>query len=376
MHPAEIKKICSRAINPGISVCLLLILPQIGWAAGTPSGTSISNSATLTYSVGAGPTNTATSNAVSFIVDKKVNLLVTEVSGSPTSVGIGQTGAVTTFSVINLGNDPQGFALAAALAAGNPASGGTPPFTTNDFSATGLQVFADSNGNGVYDAGVDTATSIPTLAADASQKVFIVADIPGTAAAGQQSVVSLTATAVVPITMAPLSQTPGVDTPGVDVVFADGAGVTDATLDAKYSAYGAYLVNGVNVTLTKTVASIVDPNGTAVVMPKAVITYQIDVDLSGSGTADNLVITDPLPANTTYLANSISITCISGTYAGGGACGVGTISAPQPPVSKGDLDTDGDYADFNFTSANAVTVTLGNATSPAKSIITFKATIN
>jgi uncharacterized repeat protein (TIGR01451 family) len=350
MRLTGLQKSCTRAFKGGLWICLLLIAPQISWAAGTPSGTTISNSATLTYAIGAGPVTSATGNTVSFVVDKKVNLLVTEVSGSATSVSIGQTGAVTTFSVTNLGNDPQGFTLTAALAAGNPATGGTPPFTTNDFSATGLQVFVDSNANGIYEAGVDTATSIPTLAADASQTVFIVGDIPATALSGQQSVVGLTATAVVPTTMAALVATAGPDTAGVDVVFADGAGVADGARDAKHSSYDAYLVSGVNVALTKTVSSVVDPNGTAVLMPNAVMTYQIDVVLTGSGTADNLVITDPLPANTSYVPNSITVNSAAKTDA-----------------------VDADNAEF---SANTVTVTLGNVAAPANIVITLKATIN
>src|ERR1035437_6081991 len=147
-----------RTCLTGWCVGLLLLVPQPGWAVGTPSGTSISNNATLSYVTGTGPPSTATSNTVSFLVDKKVNLIVAEVTGSATSVNSGQTGAVTTFSVTNLGNDLQGFNLTAALASGNPATGGTAPFTTNNFSATGLQVFVDSNANGVYDAGGDTAT--------------------------------------------------------------------------------------------------------------------------------------------------------------------------------------------------------------------------
>lgn len=360
MRLTGLQKSCTPAFKGGLWIFLLLIAPQISWAVGTPSGTTISNSATLTYAIGAGPTTTATSNIVSFVVDKKVNLLVTEVSGAATSVSIGQTGAVTTFSVTNLGNDPQGFTLAAALAVGDPATGGTPPFTTNNFSATGLQVFVDSNANGVYDAGVDTATSIATLAAGTSRTVFIVGDIPGTALSGQQSVVSLTATAVVPTTMAPLGATAGPDTAGVDVVFADSAGVaSDIARDARHSAYDAYLVSGVNVVLTKSVASVVDPNGRVVLtpasgdpalMPTSTLTYQIAVAITGSGTADNLVITDPLPANTSYVPNSITVNSVAKTDA-----------------------VDADNAEF---SADTVTVTLGNVAAPANIVITLKATIN
>jgi uncharacterized repeat protein (TIGR01451 family) len=337
----------------GLLACLLMIAPQLSWAVGTPSGTTISSSATLTYAIGAGPTTTATSNSVSFLVDKKVNLLVAEVSGSSTSVSIGQIGAVTTFTVTNLGNDPQGFDLAAALASGNPALGGIVPFTTNNFSATGLQVFVDSNANGVYDPGVDTATSIPSLAAGVSQKVFIVGNIPVIVLNGQQSVISLTATAVTPTTMAPLSATTGAETPmAVDVVFADSAGVTagDIARDAKHSAYSAYLVGGVNLALIKSVASVLDPSGTAVLMPGAVMTYQIAVVLSGAGTATNLVIADPLPANTTYVPSSISVNGVAKTDA-----------------------ADADNAQF---ATNTVSVSLGNVAAPANIVITFRATIN
>jgi uncharacterized repeat protein (TIGR01451 family) len=331
---------------------LLLIAPQAGWAVGTTSGTTISNRATVTYVIGVAAPFIEPSNTVSFLVDKKVNLLVAETSGSSTSVNIGQTGAVATFQVTNLGNDPQGFNLAAALATGNPAPGGTAPFTTNDFNATGLQVFVDSNANGVYDPGVDTATSIPTLASGSSQKVFIVADIPATVVNGQQSVVSLTATAVAPATMVPLVATVGPDTAGLDVMFADSTGVAvgDIASDAKHSAYAAYFVSTVNVALTKSVTSVIDPNGTAELVPGAVMTYQITVVLSGNGTATNLVITDPLPTDTTYVPGSIIV---------GG-------------VAKSDA-ADADNAQF---AANTVSVSLGNVAAPANFVITFRATIN
>lgn len=336
----------------GLCGSLLLIASQPGWAVGTSSGTTISSIATVNYVIGAGPPSTATSNTVSFLVDKKVNLLVAEVSGLATLVNIGQTGAVTTFSVTNLGNDPQGFNLTAALASGNPATGGTAPFTNNNFNATGLQVFVDSNANGVYDAGGDTATSIPTLAAGASKTVFIVGNIPATTLNGQQSVVSLEAIAVVPTTMAALSATVGGDTAGVDVVFADSAGVAagDISRDAKHSAYGAYLASGVGLVMNKTVLSVLDPQGTAIVMPGAVLTYQIVAIISGSGTATNLLITDPLPANTTYVPGSIVVNGIAKTDA-----------------------ADADNAQFV---TNTVSVSLGNVASPANFVITFRATIN
>lgn len=338
----------------GLCAGLLLLAPQPGWAVGTSAGTFISNSAVVTYVIGAGPPSTVDSNTVSFLVDKKVNLVIAEVSGSATSVNIGQTGAATTFSVTNLGNDPQGFNLIAALATGNPATGGTAPFTTNNFSATGLVAYADSNNNSIYDPLTDTATSITNLASGVSQKVFIVGNIPATTLNGQQSVVSLTATAVVPATMAALVATLGADTAGVDVVFVDGAGVAagDIARDAQHSAYGAYIASGVGFVMNKTVLSVLDAQGTAVVMPGAVLTYQIVATLSGAGTATNLVIADPLPANITYIPGSIAVDGIAKTDA-----------------------ADADNAQF-ITATKTVSVSLGNVASPANVVITFRATIN
>jgi len=394
MQLAGIKKFCSYAIKLGTWTSLLLISPQLSWAAGTPSGTSISNSATLIYSIGAGPTTTAT-GVTSFTVDDKVNVLVA--GGVITNVTSGQNGVLTPFTVTNNGNATQGYDLAAANATSGTYTVNATPITDNFDPVPALQIYLDNNGNGIIDGADAVVTTIPTLAPGATANLLVATDIPASGLGsnnGDAAVVSLKATTTwptplvaaeeptpPPIAGAVVTASGGADTSNVDVVLADPAGgvsglPADIASDGFHSNYGAFLVGGVNVALTKTVTSIVDPGGSAVAMPNAVMTYQIDVNITGSGSATNLVITDPLPANTTYLQNSITVACLSGTYAGGGACGVGTISTPQSPVAKGDINTDGDFADFNFTSINTVTVSLGNVTAPASFSITFKATIN
>ncbi|MFA6921287.1 MAG: hypothetical protein WC216_05545 [Gallionella sp.] len=330
----------------------MLVAPQPGWAVGTPSGTTISNTSTLHYVIGISPPSTVSSNTVSFLVDQKVNLIVAEISGSATSVNKGQTGAVTRFSVTNLGNDLQGFKLTAALASANPA--GPPPFATNDFSATGLAAYTDVNNNGIYEPLIDTATSIPSLAAGVSRQVFIVGNIPASVLNGQQSVVSLEAIATAPFSMTTLVATAGPNTSGVDIVFADNAGVAtgDIARDARHSAFAAYLAGGMNLILSKSVIRVQDPGGTTTLMPAAIITYQIVATLAGSGTAGGLVITDPLPANTTYVANSIVVNGIAKTDA-----------------------ADADNAQF-ITASQTISISLGNVASPANAVITFRATIN
>src|SRR5689334_22118259 len=93
-------------------------------AAGTASGTSITNRATVSYSVSGvsqtpiessptGNTNPGTNNGANtaFVVDNKVNLTVTELSGGVTNTAPGATNAVTAFTVKNTGNTAQGYLL-------------------------------------------------------------------------------------------------------------------------------------------------------------------------------------------------------------------------------------------------------------------------
>lgn len=347
-----------------ISLCALLSLsfPSFSWATGSPSGTVIRNQASVDYVIGTSPATSSPSNFVDLVVDKKINLLVAETTGSATLVSAGQTGAITTFTVTNLGNDPQDFLLTATLANGNPAVNGIAPFTLNDFNATGRLVYVDVNDNGLYEPTIDTATSITGLNADASKTVFIISNIPSTINTGQQSVVSLTATATA-LGGSALSATLGADTlMNVDTVFTDIAGVSDGARDAQHSAYAAYLSNAVNVTLNKTIVSVQPASGAAVsspatgdpaLRPGSVLTYQIVASFSGIGSIDNLVITDPLPADTTFVPGSI---LVNGT--------------PQTDT----IDPPTDNTDFT---GNVITVNRGQITTPASNVvIQFKATIN
>ncbi len=99
---------------------------------------------------------------------------------------------MTTFTVTNTSNATLDFSLAATqLANGQTvAFGGTDSFNQNN-----VRVFVDSNNNGVYDAGVDVATFIDELAADATRTVFIVSDTPAGQADASLAGVVLTATA-------------------------------------------------------------------------------------------------------------------------------------------------------------------------------------
>lgn len=143
-------------------------------AAGTTSGSTITNTVSVTYSVN-GITQTPGTASDTFTVDRKVSLLVAQLGSGTTSVTPGQNAAFTTFTVTNTSNSPIDMALTFAQQTGGVAAHGG----TDNFDVTAPALFVDTNGNNVYDAGVDTAVSyLDEIAADASRTVFLVANVP------------------------------------------------------------------------------------------------------------------------------------------------------------------------------------------------------
>ncbi len=92
------------------------------FAVGTASSTPVTNTASVDYTIGGVNQPDINSNADSFVVDNKVDLTVALVSAA--TVAPGSTQQVLVYSVSNLGNTDQAYALAA-----------TPTAGTDDFDA-------------------------------------------------------------------------------------------------------------------------------------------------------------------------------------------------------------------------------------------------
>ena len=336
------------------AVWLALMSVQPLFAAGTTAGTTITNQAGVTYTVGTSNLNTS-SNLESFVVDHRVDLTVAESSGGYTIVSAGTMQRVQTFTVTNSGNATPDFALTPTQQVG-----GFDPFTGTDpetFNASAPLVFVESGATPSYQAAQDTATFIDELAADASATVYVVANIPAGQVNGDVAAIALKATAhdaggppgLGPIT----AETVGANTPGIDVVFADGAGDLDAAGSGSHSDTDAYRVVNVAVNVIKS-AAVLDPNGGTKPVTNAVITYAISVTVTGSGTAQGVIITDPIPANTSYNAGTLALNA-------------STLSDVA----------DADAGDVGDTTASTVTVDLGDLTSASPiQTITFDVIIN
>jgi len=337
-------------------------------AGGTTAGTDVNNTATIAYSSGGVAQANVNSNVATFKVDEKVNLAVAEVGGLATPVTPGGNNFVTTFTVTNSSNAPLDFSLTAAqLANGATVSVGG----SDNYNQNNVRIFVDSNNNGVYDPGVDVATYIDELAADATKTVFIVSDTPAGQADASLAGVVLTATAAAGGTAgtqgADLVQTAGADNPAVvDIVFADIAGKTDAARDGKSSADDTYKVIAPTLALVKSSKIISDPfNGTTNPkrIPGATIEYCLVATNTGAGQAASTVVSDNLTtvAGVTYVPGSI----YTGVTVTGGSCN-----------SDGTLQTDANDGDSSSFASNTVTSSIGTLNAGASSAVRFKVIVN
>lgn len=261
--------------------------PSVSLAAGIDAGTLIQNTAQATYQTTSG-TQTIDSNTVTVRVDELLDVSIASLDAGPVSTAPGAE--VLTFEITNTGNGPEAFLLTA-----NPAVAG------NDFDTVIDAIAVDTNNNGVYDAGIDQILTGPETTAvldpDATLTVFVLVTVPAGAADTDTSEVTLTAVAATG-TGAPGTVFPGAGEAGSDaVVGANGA---------QASANGALIVGITTVSLVKS-ATVRDPFGGTAPVPGAVITYTISAVVTGSGSVDDLVVTDAFPAGTTYVTSSLAL---------------------------------------------------------------------
>jgi uncharacterized repeat protein (TIGR01451 family) len=291
-------------------------------AEGTVAGTDIDNTAAVSYEVGGTP-QTTTSNTLTLTVAEVLDVDVTLLSG-PVSVPSGTGPHGLLFVVTNTGNGTEEF----SLAINNAVSG-------DDFdpdAAAPAAIYFDTDGSGDFSAG-DTAyvpgDNDPVLAPDASVDVLLVNDIPADLADGAIGLSELGAVAATG-SGDPGDLFPGDGDDGVDAVVGT-SGANDVIA-------GQYVISDIELAVVKS-ATVLDPFGGSSPMPGATITYRIVITPTGSETAVNTVITDPIPANTTYSSESISLNggALTDDDTDTDAGAYTTTPAPEIAVDLGDL---------------------------------------
>lgn len=319
------------------------------FAAGTDAGSTISNTATVSYSVGGTPQPNVSNVPTVFTVDRKVVFQVVEFAPiATTQVAPGQSAAVTTFQITNTSNAIMDFGLALTqLAGGTAIHGGT-----DNFDVTTPVIYADTNGNNTYEPLIDTTviTFLDEVGEDLSRTVFVVAAVPAGRVTGDVAGVTLTGQArlggAAATQGAIATATAGANTAGVDTVLADTAyDALNTANDGFGVARDDYTVSTANLAVTKTVRVIEDPVNTiasgnaanAKMIPGATIEYCIIVANSGAQPATGVSMSDTVPATLGLTAGSVRI---NGTATAGvcNADGVAGGSIAGQTVSSGALN--------------------------------------
>ncbi|MCK5003071.1 MAG: hypothetical protein KAS57_08595 [Gammaproteobacteria bacterium] len=372
-------------------------------SAFSAAGDIISNTATIDFvyqgipliqeSSPTGNTLTGVGNGMptSFTEDRLINFSVVSTDAAAINVSSLQSIAFLTFTVTNSGNAVQDFLLTAVNTSPSPFVANVDSFDP----VSPLQVFVEEGSNAGYLLAEDTALFIDDLVVGATATVYVVATMPVTivgdaaavalvaqvaegGAAGQGVVITNDNNGF--ISPAGVYSNGGVsvlagtsnsiaNTPGLETVFNDPAAlnpedvdsnaVQDIRANGQHSDTGVFLVQAVAVpflALNKTV-TVIDTLGGTDPHAGATLRYQIDVVIGGVININNLVITDAVPANTTYVASSLLLN---------GAVQTDTADAPT------------DYSEFN---GNDIVVDLSQggtvSVAPATpNLITFDVTID
>ncbi len=345
----------------------------------TTAGTVVTNTASATYTVNGNPQSTNSTTA-SFVVDRKVNFTVITDQTGYTQVNLGQQAAVTKFKVTNLTNDVQDFLL-------DPDQAGLVSSLltgTDNFDMLNLTAYVDSNGNGVYEPGVDTANYIDELRPDESVSVFLVGNVPNissasiawdslhvTVAAGGTANSKGSALVATDLNLGNADNF-------VDIVFADDdmdgvLGLGDAARNGQGRVYSGYQVGtrSVALSIAKTARVLSDGLGTFKSIPGAVVEYCLTVsNATASTAATGVVLSDAVPAHTTYVPGSISI-------GAPGALGISCVSAGSTEDDDADdaSETDGVTAAFDGTNKTVI-ANVGNVGLLSPVAASFRVTIN
>ncbi len=271
-------------------LCLATLLHAYPtWAAGTPAGTIIQNTAQVDFDI-AGTNITVNSNTVNLTIDERIDVLVT-LQSTQVLVSGGDVDRSLLFSVSNTGNGNEVFQLAIDS---NNGGGDFNPVP----SVPAIYFDTDSSGDfSVGDVAYVPGTNDPQLAADESVNVLLVNSIPAGVVDGDIGRSELTAISVTGSGAAG-DLYPNLGDGGVDAIIGTSGGSA--------AEFGEYVVGDVVLSVIKSVV-VSDPFGGTETVPGATLTYTVTVEVTNSGTAANSIFNDPVPANTRFVISSISL---------------------------------------------------------------------
>lgn len=365
-YPAGIGRILLGVL--ALAVLTVFAAPPQNAMAATAVGTTISNTVTVTWT---GGTNSA-SATVNVIIQESAPTLAF-VSSVPASLAsVAEAAAITlNYTLTSTSNGDDSYDLSAPFA-DNSAVITTPTATVNGGTTT-VSLGASMALADVTVANTDIA--IPGLAADhglASGETVIIGGTPYTINSVSDDGTDTTLTLDTAITIA--AGTPIYERLEFTVTFTSGTlqganttGDHDITTTAIVT--GNATLNGTDlrtVTVTKAALGITKAADVANAKPGDTITYKIVVTNNGSADASSVVITDPLPAFTTYVAGSAESSANAAATYGAGNTALDDDTAGAPD----------DGYDFGITTADEATYTVGTLAQGSSIVLFFQVTID
>lgn len=289
-------------------------------------GTQILNQAFVTHDDEPGG---IPSNIDTIIIQEVIDVDVQHTDVTLIPVSPGDLDAVLTFRVTNTGNGPETFRL--AVDDGVTGDDFDPDYQNKLYLDDGDGIFEPGTDDDLYISGGNDPELNGAVTAEASILVFVLNDIPGTVTNDQRGNVKLTATAATG-TGSPGTLFTNQGHDGTDAVLGLSGGQDDDTW--------GYLVEFLTVNASKSVAIShpVYPDLTDAI-PGSELTYTVVVNAGGTGTAQNVVMTDPVPAGSTYKPGTLTLNGTPLTDEGGDDAGdVGATTAGTVTVNVGSLD--------------------------------------
>jgi uncharacterized repeat protein (TIGR01451 family) len=283
-----------RVVIAAILTVLCLAAVPGAWALGTTAGTRVVNEARADYTVGTSPTITAYSGTIGVTVAELVDVDVTWADAStpvPVFGPLPVNAVPLRFLVSNLGNGDEDWDLVVDNAL--PGDDFDP-----DASGTSPEIYRD-NGDGIFNTADTIVSGSEPIQVDATIYFFVLNDFSDTSLTdGDRALVSLEATST---SAAGGSVQAGAGDNGSDLVLGSTGGTDDDT--------GTYQVILTALNLVKSYT--IDDGGVSPTgdqpIPGATITYTIELAVQGAGTAQGVVVTDPFPADTTYVPGSLGV---------------------------------------------------------------------
>ncbi len=288
---------------------MLLAASAASHGLGTEAGTMISNRATVTFEIDGTPQPPVESAAAVTRVDERIDVAVVSLDGGLPLVANAAGQAVASFEVSNVGNGAERFRLVV-----------DPHVDEGGFDPVLLQTYIESNGVAGLQVGAAGDTphaqgDLPELAANGRLVVHVSLRIPENALAQAQGVLRLSAIADTIATAFAVDDPADGGFPAAGAII---AGAGDAGVDAvvglshtdgaeTISAEATLRVQGPFVQLSKTALAIDDGEGGARVISGTQITYEIAVEVVGSGSVEDLLLTDLVPESLEYLPGSLMV---------------------------------------------------------------------